>query len=77
MFYGRNIFSLPLQAKINKIRFTCIYNKVRNEEENVFVDGTHDGVDGNECPDSGKSSVEKGIENFAKSMTIGGTIRSI
>lgn len=53
-----------------------IYNKVRNEEENVFVDGTHDGVDGNECPEFWKSSVEKGIENFAKTMTIGGTIRS-
>ncbi len=68
MFYGRNIFSLPLQPKINrmgKIRFTCIYNKVRNEEENVFVDGTHDGVDGNECPELRKAALlEKGIAEF-------------
>ena len=79
MFYGRNIFSLPLQSKwrrclsmsmrrvsfgINKIRFTCIYNKVRNEEENVFVDGTHDGVDGNECPEFRKKLCWEGHWEF-------------
>ena len=31
---------------------------------------------GMNAQNSGKSSVEKGIENFAKTMTIGGTIRS-
>ena len=31
---------------------------------------------GMNAQNSGSSSVEKGIEEFAKSMTIGGTIRS-
>ena len=39
---------------------SCIYNKVRNEEENVFVDGTHDGVDGNECPEFRKQLFGEG-----------------
>lgn len=41
-----------------------VYNKVRNEEENVFVDGTHDGVDGNECPEFWKQLCWEGHWEF-------------
>lgn len=32
-----------IRNKQNQI-YVYIYNKVRNEEENVFVDGTHDAL---------------------------------
>ena len=53
-----------------------IYNKVRNEEENVFVEALTMVSMGMNAPNSGNSSVEKGIGEFAKTMKIGGTIRS-
>ena len=45
-----------IRNKQNQI-YVYIYNKVRNEEENVFVDGTHDGVDGNECSEYRKKAL--------------------